>query len=150
MTRGLRTTITVGVPVVVVGLLVVAALVASRRDPATYAEGSPEATVQAYFRTVIDRDAGGAYQLFSPELQDRCGRPTSADIGYQSVSRVVLGEVTTKGDAATVRVTVSESTGDLLVTDEVSRPETLHLERVNGRWLIDELPWPYFNCVAKG
>ncbi len=151
VTRTLRTVITIGIPVTVVVVLVAAALVASRRDPVTYADGTPEAAVQAYFDTLIDHDAGGAYELFSPELQSRCERPTSADIDYVTIARVVLEEATTSNDTATVRVSVTQDLDSgPFGSGEVTNTETLRLEQVDGRWLIGDLPWPYFNCVKNG
>lgn len=147
----MRTAITIGVPLAVVVLLVVAALVASRRDPVTYAEGTPEAAVQDYFDTLIDHDPGGAYDLFTPELQSRCGRPTSAEIDYLTIGRVVLQEATTSGDTATVRVAVTQDLDSgPFGSGEVTNTETLRLENIDGRWLIDDLPWPYFSCLEKG
>ena len=151
MTRNLRSAITIGVPVAVVGLLVVAALLVSRRDPVTYAEGTPEAAVQDYYRALIDHDAGGAYDLFSPALQGRCSRPTAAEIEYLSIVRVVLDEVAADGDSATVRVSVTQDfDGGPFGSDESTTDETVQLERSDGTWLIDDLPWPYFSCVGKG
>ena len=51
-----------------VALLVAAALVASRRDPVTYADGTPEAAVQDYFDALIDHDAGGEAQQEREEI----------------------------------------------------------------------------------
>lgn len=151
VTRTMRTAISIGIPIAVVVLLVAAALVASQRDPVSYAEGTPEAAVQAYFDTLIDHDAGGAYDLFSPELQSRCGRPTSADIDYVTVGRVVLEETTTNDDTATVRVAVTQDLDSgPFGSGEVTNTETLRLENVDGRWLISDLPWPYFNCLKNG
>ena len=151
VTRTMRTAITIGIPVAVVALLVAAALVASQRDPVSYAEGSPEAAVQDYFDTVIDHDPGGAYDLFTPDLQDRCGRPTSAEIDYITVGRVVLEEATTKDDTATVRVAVTQDLDSgPFGSGDVTNTETLRLENIDGRWLIDDLPWPYFECGPKG
>jgi len=147
----MRTAITIGVPLAVLVLLVVAALVASRRDPVTYAEGTPEAAVQDYFDMLIDHDAGGAYDLFSPELQSRCGRPSSAEIDYLTIARVVLQEATTSGDTATVRVAVTQDLDSgPFGSGEVTNTETLRLASIDGRWLIDDLPWPYFSCFEKG
>lgn len=141
----------IGVPVAVVVLLVAAALVVSRRDPVTYAEGTPEAAVQAYFDTLIDHDAGAAYELFTPELQSRCARPTSAEIDYIRIARVVLDEATTRDDTSTVRVAVTQDLDSgPFGSGEVTNTETLRLEKTDGRWLIGDLPWPYFECLKNG
>lgn len=134
-----------------VALLVAAALVASRRDPVTYADGTPEAAVQDYFDTLIDHDAGGAYDLFSPALQSRCERPPSAEIDYLTIARVVLEEATTSDDTATVRVAVTQDLDSgPFGSGEGTNTETLRLEQIDGRWLIGDLPWPYFSCREKG
>lgn len=151
MTRTLRTAITVGIPVAVVALLVAAALVASRRDPVTYADGTPEAAVQDYFDALIAHDPGGAYEQFSPDLQSRCARPTSAETEYLTIARVVLEESTTTGDTATVQVGVTQDLDSgPFGSGEVTNTETLRLKDVDRRWLIDDLPWPYFSCFEKG
>ncbi len=151
MTRTLRTTLAIGIPVTLVVLLVAAALVTSRRDPVTFADGTPEAVVQTYFDTLIDHDAGGAYDLFSPELQSRCGRPTSAEIDYITIARVVLEETTTTGATATVRVAVTQDLDSgPFGSGDVTNTETLRLEQVDGQWRIGDLPWPYFTCADNG
>ncbi len=151
MTRTLRTGITIGIPVAVVALLVAAALVASRRDPVTYADGTPEAAVQDYFDSLIDHDAGGGYDLFTPALRSRCERPPSAEIDYLTIARVVLEEATTSDDTATVRVAVTQNLDSgPFGSGEVTNTETLRLEQIDGRWLIGDLPWPYFSCREKG
>ncbi len=151
MTRTLRTAIAIGVPIAVVVLLVAAALVASRRNPVAYADGTPEAAVQDYFDTLIDHDAGGAYDLFAPDLQSRCDRPPSAELDYLAIARVVLEEATTSGDTATVRVAVTQNLDSgPFGSGEATNTETLRLEKIDGRWLIEDLPWPYFSCLAKG
>ncbi|MEZ5411681.1 MAG: hypothetical protein R2761_26845 [Acidimicrobiales bacterium] len=151
MTRNVRTAITIGIPTVVLVLLVTAALLASRRDSVTYADGSPEAVAQSYFEALIDHDAGGAYELFTPALQSRCPRPPSAEVDYLAITRVVLDEVTTSGGTATVRVSVTQDLDSgPFGSGEVTNTETLRLEKIDGRWLIGDLPWPFFSCFGKG
>lgn len=144
-----RTWVTVGVPVVVVALLVVAALLVSNQDPVSYPEGSPEAVVQDYFQAIVDDDPRRAYERFTPDLQERCQPPNPADISYLDVARVVLDEVDIDGDEARVRVSVTETfEGGPFGSDESTTSQAVQLERIDGTWGIAEVPWPFF-CVRR-
>lgn len=149
MNWSLRTWVAVAVPVIVVTLLVVAALVVANREPVSYAEGTPEATVQAYFQAVVDNDPRRAYELYTPELQERCAPPTAGEISYLTLARVVLDEVDVDGDEATARVSVTETfEGGPLGSNESTTSQTVHLERGDGDWEIAEVAWPFF-CVRR-
>lgn len=155
MQRNPKALIAVVVPVAVVVLLVIAALLA-RRDPVVYQDGTPEATVQAYFQAVVDRDPRRAYELFTPELQERCQPPGAAEISYLTVARAVLDDVVIDedggedgGGSATVWVSVTEAfEGGPFGSNESTTVQTVYLERVDNEWGIAEVPWPFF-CVRR-
>lgn len=138
-----RTIVGVAVGAVVLGLLVVAAVVGSGTSTTDYEPGTPEAAVQRYFQALIDNRPTDAYRLYSTELAEQCDRAL-IDPYSPPVSRVVLDDVTTEGSVATVVVRITETYSDgLLLTDENTFTVTLSLSTENGRWVFDQVPWPY-------
>jgi hypothetical protein len=109
-------------------------------DPA-----SPEGTVQLYLRAIADRDAQGAYEFYSGELQDRC------DIGYlrdslrhrSSDFRATLVEVTPRGDVTEVVLAVTEIYGSgPLGRSDYTFNQVFVLEEAADGWRFVEPPWP--------
>lgn len=138
-----RTIVGMAFGVVVLGLLIVAAIVGSATSTTDYEPGTPEAAVQSYFQAFIDDRPTDAYRLYSADLAESCNRAL-IDRYSPPVSRVVLDEVTTEGSAATVVVRITETFNDgPLLTDENTFTETLSLITEDGRWVFDQVPWPY-------
>ncbi len=138
-----RTIVGLAAGAVLLVLLVVAAVVGSGRSTTDYEAGTPEAAVQAYFQALIDNRSVDAYEFYSAELADNCDRPY-LDVYSPRVSRVVLDTVTIDGSRATVLVRITQRWDDgPLMSDEDTFSETLSLINEDGRWVFDQVPWPY-------
>lgn len=144
-----RTVVGATIGIVVLGLLVAAALIGSRRSVTNYDDGTPEATVQAYFDALIDDRPADAYDLFSERVSDECRDPVM-DIYARPPSRVALDRVTVEdsgkveGAEATVVVRITQVWGnDPFSGGEDTFTERLDLVVENGAWVFDRVPWPY-------
>lgn len=128
----------------VAGLLLLAAVSAvlsvTRGGP-EYAEGSPEATVQAYLVAAVAKDGEEAVRHLDPA--SGC-TPGHIEQGYAGRDvRVVLRDTTVKGDRATVRVDVVNRSGGPFAS-EWSSERTFDLRRADGGWRITGSPWPAY------
>ncbi len=140
----------VAAAVVVLGVLVAAVVLAANRTPLRTEPGSPEATVQAYFEAVIDRQRLAALDTFTEELADRCDAALGDQLRFTSLSRVALDHVTVDGTRAEVAVTITETfEGGLLDTGRNQLTESVVLERTADGWRISEPPWPLFGCSVR-
>ncbi len=138
-----RTIVGLGAGVVLLVLLVVAAVAGSGRSTTDYEPGTPEAAVQDYFQALIDNRSADAFEFYSAELADNCDRPY-LDVSSPRVSRVVLDTVTIDGSRATVVVRITQRWDDgPLMNDEDTFTETLSLVKQDGRWVFEQVPWPY-------
>jgi hypothetical protein len=139
---GRNVLIVAGIGLVVV--IVVAALLSAGSDVTTLDPASPEGVVQGYLDATLAGDYATANTYLSAERQQQC-----ADIvGYRNYvpenSRVVLREVTSSGDSATVKVEVTEGGGGL--GGGWTHEEWYQLQREGDRWVITQAPWPYYEC----
>jgi hypothetical protein len=127
---------------------VVAAVVASGRSEVDLEPGTPQATVQAYLRAVLDGDVA-ALDSLEPETECQAGDITGAFIPESA--RVVLTEAEIDGAQATVQVEVTESSsGSPFGVDEFTHEETFALERSgSGEWRIVGAPWPLYSCEGR-
>jgi hypothetical protein len=138
-----RTIVGLAVGAVLLVLLVVAAVVGSGRSTTDYGPGTPEAAVQDYFQALIDNRPADTFEFYSTELADSCDRPYR-DVSSPRVSRVVLDTATIDGARATVVVRITQRWDDgPLMNDEDTFTETLSLVNQDGRWVFDQVPWPY-------
>lgn len=132
----------------VVALLVVVALgvVFTRGEPAPLAGASPAGVVQRYSRAVIDGDIPGAEALLTAGARSRCYGSYS---GEPRPSRVVLISTTERTDSATVRVSIVRSPqGGPFGPSEYEMEDAFSLLKVNGQWMIDQVPYPLMACTA--
>ena len=133
-------------------LLVVGVAVALLENEKSFADDTPEATVQGFLRAVEDEEHQLAHGFLSQGLREECtfdqffsrtGGP-AAGLRYDRIS---LKRTKIEGDSAfvTVRVTNFRGSGPL-GTSEASHDQTFALAREDDAWLFSEYPWPFFGC----
>ena len=135
---------------VVVGVIVVlaaaAAVLSSTRGTTHYAAGSPEATVQAYLKAVLQGDPERAAGYLSPA--GGCDEQDLAGVTVADSTRVTLVHTTTGTDTAQVRVAVDRSDpGGPFAVGE-SEDHVYRLTRTGARWLLVGTPWPLYDCTG--
>ena len=139
----------VGTAIVVVVVVVASVVVAlSLGDSETeFDPGTPEATVQAYFRAIQDRDAESAVVHFTDELRERCAteelrrRYASEPDFSVRIRETREHERVTEVD---VRIAVRGGASPFGEGYDVDR--MIVLEREEGEWRIAEPPWPLWSC----
>lgn len=133
----------------VIGLLVVVALavVFSRGGPEPLEEASPAGTVQRYSNAVIDGDTAAADAFLTAAARSQCRGTYS---GEPRPSRVVLISTTERGDRATVRVSIVQSSqgGGPFGPSEYEMEDAFTLVKERGTWKIDQAPYPLTSCTV--
>lgn len=132
---------------VVVLLVVVAlAVVFTRGEPAPLDESSPAGVVQRYSKAVIDGDTATAQSYLTAGAKSRC---SGAYAGEPSPARIVLISTTERADSATVRVSIVRSAqGGPFGPSEYETQDAFSLVKVNGKWMIDQPPYPLMGCTV--
>ncbi len=117
----------------------------------SFPEGPPEAAVQTYLRAVRDRDAEAALASFSEELRDRCEvEQLRRSYRYDREFRATILDTYERGDIVEVEVRISEPGGSGPFGGNDNRYDhVVVLSRVDGAWLIAEVPWPGGYCPPK-
>ncbi|MDJ0458724.1 hypothetical protein PUN71_016085 [Arthrobacter sp. NQ7] len=134
------------VGVVVVLVVVALAVVFSRGEPAPLDEASPAGVVQRYSRAVIDDDVPAAESFLTEGARSRC---SGSYYGEPRPARVVLVSTTERTDSATVRVSIVHAAqgGGPFGPSEYETEDAFMLLKVNGRWMIDQPPYPLLACT---
>ena len=134
------------VGVVVVLVVVALAVVFSRGGPAPLDEASPAGVVQRYSAAVIDGDTATADSYLTDAARTAC---RGSYPGAPRPARVVLVSTTERTDTATVKVSlVQTSQGGPFGSSEYESEDAFGLLKVNGRWMIDQAPYPLMNCTG--
>jgi len=134
------------VGVVVVLVVVALVVVFTRGEPAPLDEASPAGVVQRYSRAVIDGDFRTAQSYLTEGAKSRC---TGTYAGEPRPARVVLVSTTERTDSATVRVSIVRSSpGGPFGPSEYETEDAFSLLKVNGRWMIDQPPYPLMACTV--
>lgn len=131
----------------VVALLVVVALavVFSRGGPPPLDPASAAGVVQRYSAAVIDGDTETADGYLTDNARSVCGGGYYS--GEPEPSRVVLVSTTERNDSATVRVSIVHSAQDgPFGPSEYETEDSFRLSKVDGKWLIDQAPYPLQAC----
>jgi hypothetical protein len=130
---------------IALGLLALVAVILGTRPGPTLDPATPEGTVQAYARAVIDGDEEAAWALLDPETQERCEDQLFWD--REARIRVAIGETTITGDRARVEVTVTQSYGQgPFDGGQWSNTESFRLRSVDGSWRVRSGPYQFVSC----
>lgn len=133
--------------VIAAAVLVGVVVTATAGDADTYPDGSPERAVQDYLQAVRDRDVTSAIAFLAPDLAERCSptyREPITDRGATGL-RATLDRATVRGEIAEVHVRITETYGGgPFGANESTMTVVFILERMDGRWLFTEPPWPLY------
>lgn len=132
----------IGLGVVVVIAIVVAAILAVRQDVAQLDANSPEGVVQTYVQAVFDDDDLAAMMLLTSDLEREC-RQRDFPSFQTSAVRVDLTDTSITDNEARVEVTIHETSDPL---SEWQHNEVFYLTNSADGWRISEPPWPLYGC----
>jgi hypothetical protein len=134
---------------VAIGVIVVASVIVAVTLDDTETEfepGTPEATVQAYFRAVQDRDVEAAFGQFTGELAARCLAEDFRRATFETDISVRIRETRIRDSVAEIEVRVAIRGGESPFGDGYDTEELIVLEQEDGEWRISEPPWPLWWC----
>lgn len=134
-----------GIVILVVVALAIAVVIGGGRT-ATLDPASPEGVVQRYVSALLSGDTAAAISLATDidDCEFQIQEPLEDDL------RVTLGTVDIQGDRAVVDVSISWPSGDpVLDPYSSSQRARFHLIQVNGEWMIENSPWPFWVCNER-
>jgi hypothetical protein len=132
--------------VIVIAALVlsaVAALVSSFREEVKYSTSSPEGVVQMYLTAIIEgkNDQAASYFVTDSECD-----ASDIDRAYVSETlRVNLVSTSIDGNSAYVKIDANSGASGPF-DDGYTESHTYRLSKESGRWLIEGIPWPLWDC----
>lgn len=131
------------VVVVALALSVVSALVSSLREEVRLSATTPEGVVQLYLTSIIEGKNDQAASYFA--IDSTC-EASDIDRAYVSDSlRVNL--VSTSIDGSSAYVKIDANTGASGPFDDgFTESHTYRLSKESGKWLIEGIPWPLWEC----
>jgi hypothetical protein len=134
----------IAVVVVVVAVALIAVFV--RGGDETYPADSPEGVVQRYARAVVDGDTDAALGYLTPDSAADCERWETGSADY----RITLVRRTVRDSTARVEVIVSEVVGGgPFGPDEYQNQEVFSLQRIDGDWKVENMPWQFRICAEE-
>ena len=135
--------ILIGIGLVALALVVVAAFLTRNRSEENFASGTPEAAVQAFLKAAIDGKNDQAISYLS--TTSRC---TANDLDRTYISdsmRISLISSEIQGESAFVKITTEYSDNGPFGSG-YSEEHSYRLARESGQWRILGIPWPLYDC----
>jgi hypothetical protein len=124
-------------------LSAVAALVSSFREEVKYSTSSPEGVVQMYLTAIIEGKNDQAASYFATDSE--CDA-SDIDRAYVSETlRVNLVSTSIDGNSAYVKIDANSGASGPF-DDGYTESHTYRLSKESGRWLIEGIPWPLWDC----
>ena len=124
-------------------LSAVSALVSSLRDDVEFSVGTPEGVVQLYLTAIIEGKNDQAASYFASS--SNCDA-SDLDRAYVSETlRVNLVSTSIEGDSAYVKIDANTGASGPF-EDGYTESHTYRLTQESGKWLIEGIPWPLWDC----
>ena len=122
---------------------VVAGVVSSFREEVNYSASSPEGVVQMYLTAIIEGKNDQAASYF---VSDSTCDASDIDRAYVSETlRVNLVSTSIDGESAYVKIDANTGASGPF-DDGYTESHTYRLSKESGRWLIEGIPWPLWDC----
>lgn len=136
----------IAIAAVVVASVVVAVLLGDSETE--FEPGTPEATVQAYFRAIQDRDTELAKSQLTTDLRERClTEDFRRSYAPQDDFSVRIRETTEYERVTEVTVLIAIRGGESPFGNGYETDSVVVLEREDDAWRIAEPPWPLYWCA---
>jgi len=128
-----------------IALVALAILSATQSKTTEFATGTPEATVQAFFKSLSERDSEGALQYFVANTPCELFELDRQSLSQEITIDLVESEIT--GDSAKVKVRIRYSSNDMV--SGWKEDQVIRLEKESGNWRITGTPWPLYDCEQE-
>lgn len=126
-------------------LVALAILSAIQSKPSEFTSGTPEATVQGFFKALSERDSEAALGYFVTDSPCEL-----FEIDRQSLSQEItidLVETEITADASKVKVRIRYSSNDMI--SGWKEEQVIRLTKESGQWRITGTPWPLYDCEQE-
>lgn len=128
-----------------IALVALAIFSATQSKTTEFATGTPEATVQAFFKSLSERDSEGALQYFVANTPCELFELDRQSLSQEITIDLVESEIT--GDSAKVKVRIRYSSNDMV--SGWKEDQVIRLEKESGNWRITGTPWPLYDCEQE-
>lgn len=128
-----------------IALVALAIFSATQSKTTEFATGTPEATVQAFFKSLSERDSEGALQYFVANTPCELFELDRQSLSQEITIDLVESEIT--GDSAKVKVRIRYSSNDMV--SGWKEDQVIRLEKKLGNWRITGTPWPLYDCEQE-
>lgn len=128
-----------------IALVALAIFSATQSKTTEFATGTPEATVQAFFKSLSERDSEGALQYFVADTPCELFELDRQSLSQEITIDLVESEIT--GDSAKVKVRIRYSSNDMV--SGWKEDQVIRLEKESGNWRITGTPWPLYDCEQE-
>jgi len=128
-----------------IALVALAIFSATQSKTTEFATGTPEATVQAFFKSLSERDSEGALQYFVANTPCELFELDRQSLSQEITIDLVESEIT--GDSAKVKVRIRYSSNDMV--SGWKEDQVIRLEKELGNWRITGTPWPLYDCEQE-
>lgn len=128
-----------------IALVALAIFSATQSKTTEFATGTPEATVQAFFKSMSERNSEGALQYFVANTPCELFELDRQSLSQEITIDLVESEIT--GDSAKVKVRIRYSSNDMV--SGWKEDQVIRLEKESGNWRITGTPWPLYDCEQE-
>lgn len=128
-----------------VGLVALAIFSATQSKTSEFDVGTPEATVQSFFKALAERDSEGALNYFVSDSPCELFELDRQGLSQEITIDLVESEVT--GSSAKVKVRIRYSSNDMV--SGWKEDQVIRLEKESGAWRITGTPWPLYDCEQE-
>jgi len=128
-----------------IALLALAIFSATQSKTTEFATGTPEATVQGFFKSLSERDSEGALRYFVSDTPCELFELDRQSLSQEITIDLVESEIT--GDSAKVKVRIRYSSNDMV--SGWKEDQVIRLDKELGNWRITGIPWPLYDCEQE-
>jgi len=128
-----------------IALVALAIFSATQSKITEFATGTPEATVQAFFKSMSERDSEGALRYFVTDTPCELFELDRQSFSQEITIDLVESEIT--GDSAKVKVRIRYSSNDMV--SGWKEDQVIRLEKESSNWRITGTPWPLYDCEQE-
>ena len=128
-----------------IALVALAIFSAMQSNPSEFTPGTPEATVQGFFKALSERDSEAAVDYFVADSPCELFEIDRQGLSQEITIDLVDSEVT--GDNAKVKVRIRYSSNDMI--SGWKEEQMIRLIKESGQWRITGTPWPLYDCEQE-
>ena len=143
MSASARWLVSIAIAISVIVVASVVAEMALDHGETEFGPGTPEATVQAYFRAIQQRDTETAIAQFTTDLQERCStEDLRQSYQYLSDFSARIRDTPVRGEVTQIDMGIAINGGGSPFGGGYDVDQLISLEQEDGEWRISESPWP--------